>query len=328
MTNQYNEQDQILIPSGNGYIAIPAHNIRGREPRQRKNSVVGAKWLMFRLKDSLTFLFMMSGMILILGAIGYTVAGVAGVLVASLVTLSGFFITSGLKIEQILKRKQVQMLHLWEGRRIHEMVEKLAQKAGLNKLPALFIDFSPEVNAYTLEDRDKAAIVLSRGLLNNLNPRELNGVLAHEIAHLKNNDIRLMVFTEQIRRLTGYMAFFGQVLFLFNLPLLLLNMSVIPWLPILLLMVAPMISHLFHYALSRNREFRADLDAVALSNDTIGLANALRKISRQMGFWQRLYAPYMKNIPEILRTHPNTHARIERLGEIKAEQEADIGWAV
>ncbi|MCP4753113.1 MAG: M48 family metalloprotease [Proteobacteria bacterium] len=320
-------QDEIIIPSGNGYVVIPAHNLREEKRSEFFKPSDNLRWISYRLGNVLQFLLMALGMIGMLGYVGYAIGGIVGLIVVSLVGMVGFMITSNFKIEQILRRKNLRSIHPVEGRTLYSMVEKLAAAAGLTSLPRLFLDRKPEINAYTVEDRDKAAIVLSNGLLENLDKREIYGVLAHEIAHLKNNDIRIMLATDHIRRITGYMAFLGQVLFIVSLPLLLINQVIVPWSLILLLMAAPFASTFFQIALSRNREFRADLDAVALSNDPLGLASALNKISVQTGIWKRLYAPYIREVPELLRTHPNTRQRIQRLERIQHEKDRELVWS-
>jgi heat shock protein HtpX len=101
----------------------------------------------------------------------------------------------------------------------------------------------------------------------------------------------------------------------------------LPWLTIILLIFAPTLSFLFQVAVSRNREFRADMDAAVLAGDSKGLSRALTKISMQSSFWRRLYAPFMRTIPEILRTHPNTKTRINRLRQMETSRDNQLGWS-
>lgn len=324
--NRY--QDEIQIPDKDGYRIIKVNNLRHREDSldQGRSIVTGYHWNSFKIRDNLQFLAMFVGMLAMLGYIGFTIGGIVGTLFTLVFIAFGFYTASNFTVEQVLRRKRVVFVDQWQGQSFYRILVKLVQKAGLEKMPALLIEETAEINAFTVEDKEKSAIVLSRGLVENLNKRELEGVMAHEIAHLMNNDIKVMLFTDQIRKLTGFIAFFGQVLLFFNLPLMLMSQQVFPWGTILVMMFAPTLSTLFQVALSRNREFRADLDAVALSNDAAGLASALKKISLQMSFWKRIYAPYRKDVPELLRTHPNTHSRIERLGQIDAERQKEYGW--
>lgn len=321
------DKDQILIPTKNGYLSIPARGVRANESPQ---SVKGLPFnsSSMRFQNMLQFVLMIAGMIAIMSFIGYTIAGMLGVFTAFLASGIGFLITSNASIEQLLGRKRVQYVSPYQGAGVYKMIDELAGKARLEKVPALFIDHSPEINAFTVEDKEKAAIVLSSGILNHLSKRELYGVLAHEIAHLKNNDVRIMLFTEQFRRLTALMALFGQILLVLSLPFLFVSQVAVPWITILLLITAPMISLLFQVALSRNREFNADMDAVLLAGDVEGLSQALKKINMQVSFLQKLYAPAIRNLPEILRTHPNTTARIKRLEYLAAGSRQELGWSL
>ena len=316
-----NITDQILIPNEEGYKIIPAKNLRDREKKAGRirpnNIVLNSRWVLYQIKNISQFLIMISGMVLILGYLGYSIAGLAGLVAVVISSLLSLVISSNISLDKILSFIKARYIHPVESPVLYSMTEKLAQQAGLNKKPHLYLSHSPEMNAFTVEDKDASAVVVSSALLKNLNRNELYGVLAHEIAHLKNNDIKLMFVANQINRITAYMALLGQILLFLNLPLLIMDQVILPWSSILLLIVSPVISSLFQVAISRNREFRADLDAVALSGDAYGLASALNKISYQTGFLKRIYAHMLPRVPEFLRTHPDTRVRIERLNDIQ-----------
>ncbi|MCG8333840.1 MAG: zinc metalloprotease HtpX [Proteobacteria bacterium] len=327
MKTKSHNSDEILIPSKDGYVRIPVSGLRSSTKDNPIKPKPSQNLLLMKVKNYLQFLLMISGMLGVMSFLGFTIAGYTGVIIALAAAGMGFFFTSNFSIAQILRKKNVQLIHPGESPVLYNMAETLAGKANIEKMPVLFFDNTPEINAYTVEDKERAAIVISKGLINSLTKEEMYGVLAHEVAHLKNNDIQIMLFSEQIRKLTGYMAFFGQVLLILSLPLLFLNQIVLPWLTILLLMAAPTISFLFQVAMSRNREFRADMDAALLAGDASGLSRALKKISMQTTFWKKFYAPYLKNVPEILRTHPNTKARIQRLQELKTNHKNQLYWS-
>lgn len=322
------EPDELMIPSKNGFIVIPTNSIRVEESPKQKSDAVPSSWHMYRLRNILQFSLMLAGMIGLLGYIGYSIAGTAGLVAVGLVGGIGSLLASNTGVDRLLRSRRIEAIDHQSGYRLYRMMEELAEKAGLDRLPRLFLDRKSAINAYTVEDRSQSAIVVSEALLYSLNLREIKGVLAHEIAHLKNRDIGIMLFSNQIRRLTGYVAIAGQILLVLYLPLMLLNGVAVPWSLLLAMIAAPTVSTLFQIALSRNREFKADLDAVLLSGDTAGLASALRKINIQSSFWQKLYAPYLKEIPELLRTHPNTDDRIRRLKSIQAEQGFNPAWEV
>ncbi len=155
--------------------------------------------------------------------------------------------------------------------------------------------------------------------------RELIGVLAHELAHVANGDIRVMAFADTLSRITGVLALLGQALLILSIPALFLGFAMLPVGALLVLLAAPTLSALAQLALSRNREYEADRSAAELSGDPVGLASALDKLERYQGrFWEQVILPG-RRLPEpsLLRTHPPTPQRIERLMELIPH---DGGW--
>ena len=155
-------------------------------------------------------------------------------------------------------------------------------------------------------------------MLRSLNPRELTGVLAHEICHIHSNDLLVMQIADVISRLTGIMAFIGYLLIWIYIPLYLLTEAHPPWALLLVLMLAPSLSALMQLALSRTREYSADEAAARLTGDPLGLASALGKIERYQGNWiERLVIPHHRmQAPSMLRTHPLITDRIRHLREM------------
>lgn len=320
------EPDELMIPSKEGFIVIPTNSIRIKESQDQSPESHKSRWKSYQFRNILQFTLMLTGMVALLAYIGFAIAGMVGLFSIGIIVGISFLAISNTGIEKRLRAPYLKGIDYDEGFPLYAMVEKLSRAAGLEKTPRLFLDRRSSINAYTVEDKTRSAIVLSEGLLTHLTPREIRGVLAHEIAHLKNRDIGVLLFSDQIQRLTGYMAITGQILLVLYLPLMLLNGVSVPWTLLLVLIAAPSLSMLFRIALSRNREFKADMDAVILAEDAAGLASALNKINVQTSFWQRMYAPYTKEIPELLRTHPNTPARIKRLQTIQKERDFDLLW--
>jgi heat shock protein HtpX len=171
------------------------------------------------------------------------------------------------------------------------------------------------MNAFTVGNRADSAIALTDGLLRRLTMREITAVLAHEVSHVANNDMWVMGLADLVSRITSTLSLFGQMLVLINLPLLMLGGVTLPWLPLLLLVAAPTISALLQLALSRAREYDADLDGAQLTGDPAGLASALQKLERyQGGLLERVLLPGRRiPDPSLLRTHPHTEERVRRL---------------
>ena len=124
-----------------------------------------------------------------------------------------------------------------------------------------------------------------------------------------------MALADGMSRVVSLASWVGQAIFLINLPLFLVGAEVVPWTVPLVLIFAPTLMALLQLALSRSREFDADLGAVRLTGDAEGLARALLKLERRTGrFWEEIFLPG-RRIPEpsLLRTHPPTEDRIARL---------------
>lgn len=224
--------------------------------------------------------------------------------------------------ELAMRLFRARPLSAHEAPALMQLVDELGRRAGLPNPPKLYYLPSDVMNAFTTGSRHYAAIALSDGLLRRLAWRELTGVIAHEMMHIVNQDTRLMAFADLTSRLTGFLSLTGQFLLLINLPLLILGQATIPLLPILLLIAAPSMSALVQLALSRSREYEADLGAVEITGDPLGLASALNKLeSPRYGLLTRIFHPGPRiPDPSLLRTHPPTEERVRRLMEIAREQ--------
>ena len=262
--------------------------------------------------------------------LGYLLAGFLGMTVTFMFGLATFYTIPKFSPRFILSIYQAQLLSLQTAPSLYDMLLHLSRKAGLQHVPKLYYLPSPVLNSFTLGEKTEASIVLSDGLLRSLDSREMFGVLAHEVSHLSNNDIRVMSFADFMSRLTAYMALFGYVLLIAYLPIYLFEEAVYPWALVVLLVSAPNLSSLMQLALSRSREFDADQKAVQLTGDAYGLASALKKLeSVQTNWLQQILIPnYKRSEPSVLRTHPSTHQRVERLMKIaEAEQQQQMDFA-
>jgi heat shock protein HtpX len=257
---------------------------------------------------------LLGGMTLLLALLGWFIAGGLGLLVAA-----GGVIILGLSPQVspqvILRMYRARQLTPSNAPELFRLVHALAQRAELPHSPRLYYIPSNMMNAFAIGKRSHAAIAVTDGLLRRLNRRELAGVLAHEISHVNNNDIWVMGLADVVSRLTSSLSLGGQFLLLLSLPMMLFGSFSPPWLLFLLLISAPTLSALFQLALSRTREYDADLDAAGLTGDPSGLASALAKLERyQQGFLERILLPGRRiPDPSLLRTHPTTEDRIQRL---------------
>lgn len=120
-------------------------------------------------------------------------------------------------------------LHPDEAPDLWAVLRELAARAGLPTVPVPHYVPSGVVNAFATGSKHHAAIALTDGLLRSLTPRELTGVLGHEIAHIANEDLRVMGLADSISRLTHLLALLGQLAIVLSLPTLLLGVTEVNW---------------------------------------------------------------------------------------------------
>jgi len=219
--------------------------------------------------------------------------------------------------EMILRMYRARPLAPGNGGQIAHIVEVLSRRAELPAAPPVYIIPSMTLNAFAAGTPDKAVIGITEGLLRKLSLRELAGVLAHELSHVRNNDLAVMSLADVMTRFTQVLSYLAVFLAIFNLPAMLLGDSDVSLLGLLLLYLAPTIGSLLQLGLSRTREYDADLEGAMLTGDPRGLAAALDKLERYQGrFWEDLMLPVPgRRIPQpsLLRSHPPTVDRVARL---------------
>jgi heat shock protein HtpX len=212
---------------------------------------------------------------------------------------------------------------------IWRLVENLAITSGI-KMPKIYWIDSPALNAFaTGRDPEHASIAVTRGLVEKLDRTELEGVLAHELAHVKNYDIRfatmvaifvgfLVILSDLFMRATlwGGLGGRGERRGNNQLGVVLLVIGLV------LLIISPIIAKLIQFAISRQREFLADSSGALLTRYPEGLASALEKISEGPPMASAGHAtahlfitnPFKtKSFANLFATHPPVEERIKRL---------------
>lgn len=261
------------------------------------------------------------GMMVLLLVLGCFFAGIYGIVWVLLIGVLPLVVSVRVFPTLILRMYSARPLAAGEAPQLHESVRRLATRADLARLPRLYYIPSAAPLIFSVGQGENAAIALADGLLRLLTFRELVGVLGHELSHIRNNDTWVMSLADVMSRVTRMLSIFGQLLVIINLPLFLLGQSTLPWIPLLLMLLAPTLSALLQLSLSRTREYEADLAGSQLSGDPAGLASALAKLER----YQELLLDQYRVIgrprlqPSLLRTHPLTEERIRRLKEVETQ---------
>jgi len=262
--------------------------------------------------QTLLLLIVLSGL---MGYLAWVMAGPEAAWFALALVALLYLLAPRVSPRLVLRFYGAQPIHPQQAAQLYAILRGLAQRAGLPEVPRLFYLPSNVMNAFAVGEPDNAAVVLSDGLLRRLTLAESAGVLAHEVSHIRHNDIRVMGLADMIDRFTRILSLAGQALLLISLPLWIVGGVAISWLTIAILLLAPTISALAQLALSRTREYNADLEAARLLGDPEPLALALAKIERFQGRLLEQFLGPGQRLPDpsMLRSHPSTEERIRRL---------------
>jgi len=273
------------------------------------------------VRHKLLNLFQSAALVLLLaGLVSYLALVIAGEALAWLTFAAVvilFIANPAITPQFILRMYNAKPLSNYEAPQLHQLVYAIAKRAGLKTMPKLYYIPSQVINAFAMGTTGDSTIAVSDGVLRKLSYGELAGILAHEITHIQNHDIRVMMFADIAGRITKILSLIGQFLVLINLPLILFTSVQFNWIPLIVMVFAPLISDLVQLGLSRVREYDADLGSAVLLGDARPLASALAKMEHyRHNFLGGLFVPVQK-IPEpsLLRTHPPTEERIRRLLE-------------
>jgi heat shock protein HtpX len=212
-------------------------------------------------------------------------------------------------------------MHRWFGARLlfpaevpdlFAILARVCSRAGLARFPDLYCLPAPrDMNAYAIGGPDRSAIVLTEGLLRGLTRDEIAGILAHEVAHIRNNDVWTMNWATSLRRAIDWTSFAG--LALLRTPHRRGGITINPPLATLL-SAAPALGQLLGLALSRIREMDADATALELTGDSRALIAALDKLERHHTSAAPMPVSAFGHDPmRLLRSHPGTSERVGTL---------------
>lgn len=269
----------------------------------------------FLLVAAMTALFM---------AVGHVIGGQSGMMIAlvlaAVMNLGSYWFSDSI----VLKMYHAEPV---TGGEVYEIVQNLAGRAGL-PMPRVYVIDNPQPNAFaTGRNPDHAAVAVHTGLIAMMNRDELAGVIAHELAHIKNRDTLTMTITATLAGAIGMLG----------------NMAMFmgggrdengnarnPLIGIVIMIAAPLVASIVQMAISRTREYSADREGAAICGDPLALASALAKLesgahaipnptaednpaTAHMFIINPLSGRGMDNL---FSTHPNTANRIAALQEL------------
>ena len=223
-------------------------------------------------------------------AIGSLMGGQTGMMLALLVAVGMNFFSYWFSDKMVLKMYNAREVDETTAPQFYRMVRELAERAEL-PMPKVYLIDEAAPNAFaTGRNPQHAAVAATTGILRVLSDRELRGVMAHELAHVKHRDILTSTITASVAGAISTLANFG--LFFGGRD----DENRNPLFAILIMIMAPIAAMLIQFAISRSREFEADRGGAEISGDPRALADALAKIER-----------YAKGLPlETAEAHPAT----------------------
>ncbi len=277
--------------------------------------------------NSIKTVFLMSLMMALFLLVGYAIGGNGGMTIALILSLVMNFGSYWFSDKIVLSMYRAKQITRADAPKFYDMVERLAQNANL-PMPKVYIINDPTPNAFaTGRNPQNAAVAATTGILQSLNDEEIAGVMAHELAHIKNRDILISTIAatlvgtiSYIAHMAGWLAMFGR-----NND----DDSGSALGSFVLIILSPIIATLLQLAISRSREFLADEGGARISRNPIALASALSKISRanQVHHMRNvepstahmfIVSPLFGGIGKLFSTHPPIEERIKRLQKLAA----------
>ncbi len=256
-------------------------------------------------------------------AIGAVMGGRVGMMLALGLAVAMNFFSYWFSDRLVLRMYNAQEVDESTAPQFYRMVRELAQRAQL-PMPRVYLIEENAPNAFaTGRNPQNAAVAATTGILRVLSDRELRGVMAHELAHVKHRDILISTISATMAGAIGMLANFAMLFGGRDSE----GRPSNPIVSILVMMLAPIAASLIQMAISRAREFEADRGGAEISGDPQALASALQKIHR---YAQGLPMETAERHPEtaqmmimnplsggglrgLFSTHPSTEERVERL---------------
>ena len=281
------------------------------------------------MMNSFKTVILMTVMMVLFLIVGGLIGGEKGMMIAFIISLAMNFGSYWFSDKIVLSMYGAQEVTRDEQPQLYNIVENLSQAAGL-PMPRVYVMNNPSPNAFaTGRNPEHSAVAVTTGIMNILNKEELEGVISHELTHVKNRDILVGTIAATlvgtitfIARMAGWAAMFGGGRGERDRDNVFADLA--------LMIIAPIAALLIQMAISRSREYMADEGGAHISGKPLALASALSKLSRANEAIPMVNAgtssAHMfivnplkgKSLMKLFSTHPPIEERIKRLQEIEA----------
>lgn len=278
--------------------------------------VIGMGLLLLALGYAIGFYFFDNGLV------GMVIAGIVWGIMSLVSLFQGDNILLGVAGARKVRKE--------DNPRLYNVVEEISIAAGLNRVPDVYIIEDQALNAFAIgRDAKRAAVAITAGLLARLDRDELQGVIAHEIAHIKNRDVSLMAISAVMLGAVVMLSWYAsRTLFFAGDRRSNRNGGggvIMAIIGLVLIVLAPIFAQLLHLAISRKREYLADASAAVYTRYPEGLASALEKMmdaptqvraANQATASMYTVSPFTRrgaSLKSLLSTHPPIKERINIL---------------
>jgi heat shock protein HtpX len=265
---------------------------------------------------------LMAGLTAIFAGIGQLVGGQSGAVFALVLAAAMNFVMYWTSSKMVLRAYGAQVVTPAQAPELYAMVDRLRQRAGL-PMPTVAVAPHAQPNAFaTGRNPEHAVVCVTAGLMQLVSSDELEGVIAHELAHIKNRDMLLQTITATFAGAISHLGTMAQFAMIFGRG----DDEDSGMGGLAMAIVAPIAAMLIQFAISRQREFKADAVGAQISGRPEALASALRKLDAAAHRIPMRVAPavaplaqvnplaaYRGGIVSLFSTHPSTEARVQKL---------------
>lgn len=272
--------------------------------------------------SNLKVFILMAGLTALLGVLGQAIGGQSGLVAALLIGGIVNFIAYFASAQIALRAYGARVIGPQDAPGLYAMIDRLRQRAGL-PMPAVAIAPHPQPNAFaTGRNPSHAVVCVTQGLLNTVTESELEGVLAHELAHIQHRDMLLMTVSATLAAAISHLAYLGMFVGGRGRD----DDGGSPIAGLLMVILAPLAAMLLQLAIGRQREFKADAGGAEISGQPLALASALTKLDAAARRVPMRVEPAMAPLAQVnplaahgrgmlrlFSTHPPTAERVARL---------------
>jgi heat shock protein HtpX len=269
---------------------------------------------------------LMAGLLSLLMGLGQLLGGSSGLLFGAVIGLGMNFIMYFFSDRMVLKMYNARVVTEQEAPELYRMVDRLRQRAGL-PMPVVAVAAQDQPNAFaTGRNPDHAVVAVTTGILRAMPQEELEGVIAHELAHIKNRDMLISTIAAGV---AGVISNLGWILMFTGGSRD--DDGRHPLADVAMIVLAPLAAMLIQFAISRQREFEADRVGAGILGRPLPLANALRRLDALAHRIPMNVPPAVAPLAQVnplaamgggfsrlFSTHPPTEDRVARLEALAA----------